>query len=399
MLDTATLAGDTRANDGANDGAPGPSAAGGRRRMVLMLAGGGVAHTSGGVGTLLLYLADAWADRPDAPPVRVVDTRGQGGAAAGAAAFVRAVFVLLRLGLSGRLLLAHVHMATRGSAVRKCLLCAAANLIGVPTIVHQHGADFQDFFRRQPAPFRWAIRGALNRSRRVVVLGEAWREFVVREVGVRPEKVVVSANGVARPASPPAAPRPGGPARILFLGRIGERKGVPELLDALARPRLRERAWVATVAGDGEVERFRREADRLGLADRVEVPGWLDRDATAAALREADMLALPSHHEAMPIAVLEALAHRVAVVTTPVGAVPEFLADGVNALLVPPGDPDALADALVRLLADEGERARLAAAGHGVFLDRFEIGAVADGILALYREVGTAPRPGRGEGG
>jgi glycosyltransferase involved in cell wall biosynthesis len=144
------------------------------------------------------------------------------------------------------------------------------------------------------------------------------------------------------------------------------------------------------------VEEFRTAVIKAGLQERVTLPGWVDRDAASNLLRRTDIFVLPSHHEAMPIAILEALAHGVAVITTPVGAIPEFLTDGQTALLVSPGAPDELATALVRLIDDADERRRIAAAGHQIFRDNLDIKVVGDRLLALYD---SAMRPPRDPGG
>jgi glycosyltransferase involved in cell wall biosynthesis len=354
-------------------------------KQVVVLAGGGVAHISGGVGTLMLYLMDEWARRADAFPVRVVDTRGAGGAVGAARQFLTALALVLRLGIGGRIGLVHAHMTVRGSVVRKSILCALAGLLGIPTILHMHGADFVPFFRTLGPGWKFALRAVLRRASTVVVLGAAWRDFLVNEVGAQPGRVAVVLNGVPRPGTGSAGKAADAPAHLLFLGRLGERKGVPELVEALASPALHSRGWVATIAGDGEVERFREIVAQSGLGNRIALPGWVDRATASGLLAAADILVLPSHHEAMPIAVLEAMAAGVTVVTIPVGAVPEILQDGVSTLLVPPGAPAALAQALARLLDDPAERRRLAAAGHRVFEERLDIGIVADRILDLYR--------------
>lgn len=371
-------------------------------KQVVVLAGGGITHTSGGVGTLIIYLMEEWAQRPDALPVRVIDTRGPGGPAGAALHFLKAAILLLRLGLAGQVVLVHTHMTVRGSAVRKALLCMLAKLLGVPTIMHMHGADFGPFFSALGPIWKIALRAALRQARYIVVLGAAWRDFLVSEVGVESERIAIVLNGVPRPVCGDGLRCPG-PVRLLFLGRLGDRKGVPDLVEALASPAMRERSWTATIAGDGEVDRFRGEVARRGLSDRVALPGWVDRPTTSKLLGQADILVLPSHHEAMPIAVVEALAFGVAVVTTPVGSVPEFLSDGVNARLVPPGAPATLADALARLIDDPGERARVAAAGHLVFEERLEIGAAAEAMLELYwsaiRSDAAPTLPGPAEAG
>ncbi len=359
----------------------------GRREAerIVVLAGGGVAGFSGGVGTLTLYLMDEWARRGDFPRVRVIDTRGAGGLVGGAGRFALATVALAWLAATGRASLVHAHMTTRGSVLRKCILCSLAMLLGRPVIVHMHGADFMDFFATLgPAPRR-LIAAVLRRARHVVALGEGWRRFLIDTVGVPEDRIALVMNGVPAPAARPTARPEGGPVRLLFLGRLGERKGVPELLRALASEPMRSRGWTAVIAGDGDLRRFRDEAASAQLLDRVTMPGWLGREDAARELAQADILVLPSHHEVMPIAVIEALAHGVAVVATPVGVIPEVLQDGVSARLVPPGDDAALAEALAALIDDPAARARLGEAGREVFRARLDISVVADRIAGLYR--------------
>ncbi|WP_428486768.1 glycosyltransferase family 4 protein [Rhodopila sp.] len=369
------------------------------RKMVAMFAGGGVAHTSGGVGTLIHYLLEEWSTKPDALRVRVIDSRGQGGIGSMVYSFLKALGLLLYMKVTGQLGVIHAHMTTRGSAVRKSIFGLLGNLLGVPVIMHLHGADFQEFYENLPGPCRKAIRFALSRARFVVVLGGGWRKLLVSDMGISPDKIVVVLNGVPRPVdtdpvdTEPATRQRGEAVRIVFLGRLGERKGVPELLEALRSPELLSRPWTATIAGDGAVEHFREVVSKAGLQDRVTLPGWINRATASGLLRKADIFVLPSHHEAMPMAILEALAHGVAIVTTPVGAIPEFLTDGATALLVPPGMSGRLAEAIVRLIDDAEERERLGAAGNEVFRASLDISAVADRILALHR---TAMRVDRG---
>jgi glycosyltransferase involved in cell wall biosynthesis len=148
------------------------------------------------------------------------------------------------------------------------------------------------------------------------------------------------------------------------------------------------------LAGDGEVEETRCKAAESGLADRIEVPGWVSATRASALLAEADILVLASHAENMPMSVLEALAHQVAVVTTPVGTTPEILVNGVSALLVPPGDVAALTAALGRLIDEPGLRAEIAAAGHAVFTHQLDIALAADRLTTLYRDCAPALRNG-----
>jgi glycosyltransferase involved in cell wall biosynthesis len=127
------------------------------------------------------------------------------------------------------------------------------------------------------------------------------------------------------------------------------------------------------------------EAERLGVRDRVVFAGR--RDDAAELLVELDVLALPSWTEGLPLVVLEAMARRRPVVATPVGGTPEVVVDGETGLLVPPRDPDALAAALRRLLADADLRRRMGDAGYERVRERFSADAMTGRVLEIYDEV------------
>ena len=347
-------------------------------------------HGAGGIGRVMSYVL---AGLPDGVEVRVLDTRGR--SARPLLSVLPLAGCCLRLALlrAGRRVdLAHVNMSGRGSTARKAAVVAVCRLVRLPVVLHLHASGFDEFYTALPAAARRVIRRVFHSAATVVVLGTGWRDFVCDHLGVPAEQVTVLPNAV--PGAPDGAvrSRPAGePLRVLFLGRLGARKGVPELLAALADPRLAGQDWRATVAGDGDVGRYRREAARRGLADRAELPGWVDEHRAHRLLSEAHVLVLPSHAEGLPLSVLEAFAAGVPVISTPVGGIPEAVTDGVNGLLVPPGRPDRLAAAVSALLADEGRRAALGAAARRTWERQYAIGPYVHRLTALWRR--TA-RPG-----
>ncbi len=357
------------------------------RKHVLVFAGGGLTHVSGGVGTLLRAVIHVWAADPGAIAVRVIDTRGAGGRLSAAAHFAHGVGALLWAWATGRALCAHIHMTTRGSALRKSILCVVARSLGLPVILHLHGADFFDFHNQLARPPRALLRAALRQADAILVIGAAWRTRLVRDLGIAPARVIVVPNGVeaAAPSDTTAAP-----PHILFLGRLGERKGVGDLITALASPALACRRWSATIAGDGDPTAYARQIAARGLQNRIRLPGWQSATQVASLLGGATILVLPSYHEVMPMAVLEAMARGIAIVTTPVGAVPEILQHGESALLVPPGAPEHLAEALARLIDNPAERARLGEAARAVWAARLDANLTAATLQSVYRQLAPA---------
>jgi len=309
------------------------------------------------------------------------------------AALLRILGARLDALLGGGPLLVHLTVSLRGSTLRKGILAAWAHLLGAKVVLHLRGSGYDRFYRERPAPGRALIRRLFRRAARVLVLGEPWRRFMVEDLGVAADRVTVLPNAVPDPwAVPDPGPRaptaPGeGPCRILFLGQLGARKGVPELIAALAALPPDSPPWQAVLAGDGDAAGFARKAAEAGLGERIAFPGWVDAEPAARLLAQADIYVLPSHAENLPVSVLEASSHGLAIVTTPVGAVPDHFHDGANARIVPAGDVPALAAALGLLLADPAERARLGAAARATYLERFSILAYRDRLAAIYREL------------
>jgi len=345
-----------------------------------MLVPGSLEH-SGGIGRWAGYLEKSWRDQQLQPPLEIINTRGTGHAGRAGWAFTTALLRLLRLHATGRLGAVHANLSKRGSTARKLIVSAVAARLRIPLVIHLHGSGYDSFFAALPGFWQRRVTAMFRRADRVVVLGQGWADWVTRTLGVPPDRVHILNNGVPRPA---VRERPAGPCRILLLGRLGPRKGVPELIRALGTEAVRARAWTAVLAGDGEVELYRGQVDAAGLSDRVVLPGWLDAAAAADRLAMTDILVLPSHAENLPISIIEALAARVAVVATPVGATPELLTHERSALFVPVGDAGALADALVRLIDDPALRHAIAEAGHAVYDQKLDIDLLSRRLAALH---------------
>jgi glycosyltransferase involved in cell wall biosynthesis len=346
----------------------------------LIVTAGGLEH-GGGIGRVIGYMIGGWS-APDAPRWRVVDTRGPRVDLAAPFRFLAALATIAAATPRGPLL--HMHIAGRGSTVRKLIVGWLARALRLRLVLHLHDYNYRAFCDSLPGWALALVRGLFRGADLVVVLGRGDAELVQARFGVAPERIAVMHNAVPAPV-PPVAPRTGSPVHILFLGRLSERKGVPELIAALAEPALAALPWRATVAGDGDVARYRAAAERAGVGARIDFPGWLDRAATDRLLRAADILVLPSYDEGMAMSVLEGLAHAMCVVCTPVGALAEVIEHDVNGMLVQPGDVAGLAAALAEMIANPSRRLRLALGGEITFRRGFEVQAYARRMLELYR--------------
>lgn len=358
----------------------------GEGRFVVMLCTG----ARGGMSSVVRnYRRDGLFDRY---PVRLLVTHEEGGAGRRVWRAARAFVTLFWWLLQGRVAAVHSHMAMRGSFWRKSLFNTLARVFGVRVIAHLHGSEFRQFVASQPRWRQYLVRRELEACACVVVLSASWAQLV-HEIAPG-ASVVEIPNHVDLPAATDARSTGADGPVVLFLGLVGDRKGVFDLLPAFARALGDSPAMRLVVAGNGEVARAERIAQELGIGGRVQFPGWVDGAAKESLLAGADIYVLPSHNENFPVSVLEAMARSLPVITTRVGGIPELVRDGVDGILVEPGDVAALAAALVALASDAELQRCLGASGRSRIEAAFSPDVVLPRLYGVYDAV-LAGRPGR----
>ncbi|WP_437292082.1 glycosyltransferase family 4 protein [Sorangium sp. So ce406] len=267
-------------------------------------------------------------------------------------------------------------------------------LLGVPAVIKVHGSDIDVIprDRRLRRPLSWG----LTRAARVVAVSRKLADGVAA-LGVPRDRVDVVMNGVdaalfrprSRAEARAALGRSPGSKLLLFVGMLGRDKGVLSLVEAFERlARVHPDLELALVGSGAEEQACRAAAARLG--GRLTVTGYLPHEQVSQWLGACDALVLPSLHEGTPNVVLEALASGRRVVATSVGGIPDILHSPELGELIPPGDTDALADALLRAARHEYDPARVAELAGGRDWD--------DSARALHdtllRVVGDARRRG-----
>ena len=334
---------------------------------------------------------------PDAPPaaeLRLLDTRGDGSALSSLGVLSTALAQLLQSRWRGELAGVHVNVAERMSLLRKGAVMGLSRALGVPVLLHLHAAQLHSSYPLMPRPLQALTRWVFSLPQGCVVLGQASRQFVIDQLKVPPERVQVLNNGVPEPSQPRRVPAEGQALRVLFVGNLSERKGVSDLLAALAQPGFDTQRLSVDLAGGGDVEGYRAKALALGLGERVRFTGWIDQAGVAQLMAKADVLVLPSYDEGLPLVILEALANGVAVVCSPVGEIGSVLSHEQHALLVQPGDVTGLGQALQRVLHDAALRQSLEQAGRRLYEEKFSVCRFFAEVARLHQALfGVAARP------
>jgi len=291
-----------------------------------------------------------------------------------------------------------LFVAVGASIVEKGAMAWYARLRGVPAMMFPRGGSVVDDCRRSTltrAWVRWSFRGA----RKIVCQSEAWRQFAIDALGFVASNVAVIRNWTATrellAVGAQRAPQQNSPVRLLFLGWLERDKGIFELIEACRRLVGRGQ-FALDIAGDGKAaDEARALVERSGLSEIVRFHGWLRGQDLRRVLGEADVLVLPSWAEGLPNAMIEAMAARLAVVVTRVGAIPELITDRHSGMLVEPRNVDSLARALGEVIADRELRESLSREAYRIAIRDFEVEVAVDQLVSEIEDTIVAGREHR----
>lgn len=279
--------------------------------------------------------------------------------------FGLALLKLLWLGTTQKIGWVHVHLASRGSYMRKRLFVALAKKLGAKVILHLHGGEFSNFYDSQSKGKQREIAAFFRTAEKVLTLSGQTARWVESITGEN-SNIQVLFNTVPDFKAPNPMP-PVVPHSILFLGNIVKLKGIFDLLPAFARLLKAYPDAKLRIGGTGELEKLTTQIKELGIENQVTLLGWIAGEQKNQELAQADVFCLPSYKEGMPMSVLEAMSAGKAIVSTPVGGIPEIIYPDKNGLLFTPGDIESLYQCLYTLLADNENKLALANAAREYF--------------------------------
>jgi glycosyltransferase involved in cell wall biosynthesis len=353
------------------------------KEMKVVIIGQSVERSPGGIASVIKGQLDSAAADHDIQYYHI-ETHVEGSVLERIAVFAKSLITLI---FTRNISVAHIHSACDGSFYRKAIASIVCRIKGVPVIIHIHGADFDRFYNKSWPVLKTFIRGTLRRSKRVIVLSSYWKAFFHDAMGLT--NVIIIYNGVNTNAFANCDTVPQNIKSFLFLGRLGERKGVYDLLKAIDKlvnqENLRDLKFF--LAGDGEIEEVKNLATQLQLGNNVEVVGWADAKLKMELLHRTDTVVLPSYNEGLPVALLEAMAAGKIILSTIVGGIPDLVTENVNGFLITPGDVHALAEKIRYIIQHPAEMVTISANNREKITNEFNIVNINKELFKLYHDV------------
>jgi colanic acid/amylovoran biosynthesis glycosyltransferase len=277
----------------------------------------------------------------------------------------------------------HAHFANYPATVAH----HASKMLGIPFSFTAHAYDM---FRDADLP---GIVRKMKDARFTITISEFNADFLRGLANGHAPRIELVRNGIDMTRFAPPARRPDGLFTIVAVARLVEKKGLPLLIEACRN--LRDRGWAfrCEIIGKGAQKPILDELVRQwGLQDRITMAGALAQHEILERYHRAHVLVLPcivgkdGNRDGLPVSIVEALACGVPVISTPVTGIPEVVRDGVNGLLVPERDAQALTDAIEKIMRDPELSQRLPSAARASVLDEFDEAKTAARLFSLFEE-------------
>jgi len=274
----------------------------------------------------------------------------------------------------------HIHVSEWHSAARKLLFFRLAKMLNKKIIVHFHSFSPDTTVN---GPHCELYRKLFCGADIVVVLSNYWKEVVDKKFHLG-DRIKVIYNPCPTIVCPQQYEKSN---IILYAGTLNQRKGYADMIRSFAKVAPKHPDWKISFAGNGEIEQARALARKLGIERQVDLLGWVNGENKDKAFKQASAFCLPSYAEGFPMAVLDAWAYGLPVITTPVGGIPDVAIDGENMLLFNPGDVDVLSEKLDMIMSDEALRGELSSESLKMAEGQFNLMTITEQVAMLYEKL------------
>lgn len=274
----------------------------------------------------------------------------------------------------------HIHTSEPPSALRKCMFMPLANLLRKRVIVHFHSFSPETTINGK---YSWIYKYLFTKADRVIVLSQIWKEHVNKEFNLGNKVIVIYNPCISEILDDKYQKK----KYILYAGTLNARKGYEDMIKAFSKIAQLHPDWKIVFAGNGEIEKGKLLSKHYDIESQTLFLGWVNGKLRDKAFKEATLFCLPSYAEGFPMAVLDAWAYGLPVITTPVGGIPDIAKNGYNMLLFNPGDIDTLSEEMECLINDLELRNRIAIESVKLAQTTFNIDTINHQIEKLYKKL------------
>lgn len=283
--------------------------------------------------------------------------------------------------------IAHIHMASRWSFKRKSLLIKILKFRKIPIILHLHGAEFHIFFEKESSTdIKRKITDIFLACDEVIALSNSWAKWIKKNINHPSINMIYNGSKDYLLKDDLVSKREN---ILLFMGRIGERKGIFDLIESLNTLNTKLYNFKLIIAGDGEITKAKELVNKYKLAEKIIFMGWIGEEQKTELLNKSKIFILPSYNEGMPIGILEAMSARLPVISTYVGGIPETVLESETGFLFQAGDKETLEKQILQILTNEDLCDNFSKNTRERYLNNFSLDIVCKQLNNLYKKCGN----------
>jgi glycosyltransferase involved in cell wall biosynthesis len=276
----------------------------------------------------------------------------------------------------------HLHLSETTSALRKSIFIFIARLFNKKIIVHLHSFSIATSINGK---HKGRYQRIFFSSNRIIVLSEQWKIWLTNNWPNLENRIKVLYNPC--PIVQNIENDDVKTKTILFAGTLNQRKGYADLIKAFSLIADSFADWKLVFAGNGELDKAKLLCHDFHIQNQVDFKGWVIGKQKDKLFREASVFCLPSYAEGFPMAVLDAWAYGLPVITTPVGGLPDVLIHESNSLVFNAGDVFSLSQNLERLIVDDNLRQKISYASLVLSKNQFGINRITQELSEIYNDL------------
>lgn len=316
--------------------------------------------------------------------IKYIESYCDGGKVSKTLKAIIAYFIFMKELIFNKPDLIHIHSSFGGSFYRKLPFIVGSYIFKLPIINHIHGANFDDFYINASKKKKQRIKNIYRKCTKIIVLSEEWKENI-RQIVDENKIIVIENYSILNTDAIEKRKLKKKENNVLFLGFICKRKGcydIPAIVEKVKEkiPNVR-----FILAGSGDIEQVKAiTSDKI--KKNIFYPGWVRNENKDKLLREADLFFLPSYHEGMPMAILDAMGYGLPIVSTAVGGISKIVCDSENGYICNPGDIENIANSIINILENEIKLKKMGNNSIKIVKDKYSLEKHIKKICLLYDE-------------
>jgi glycosyltransferase involved in cell wall biosynthesis len=276
----------------------------------------------------------------------------------------------------------HIHLSEQISALRKTFFFVPALILKKKIIIHSHSFSPKALYLGK---YKRIYKFLFSKCDAIIVLSSSCEKNIIELLQIDKSKINILYNPC--PEISPGTNALISSKYILFIGTLTKRKGYHDLINAFQKVSINYPEWKLILAGNGEIEEANILADKLNISDKVICLDWITESEKDKVFRNAGIFCLPSYAEGFPMALMDALAYGLPVVTTPVGGIPDVFSHMKNAIFIEPGNIEEISDALLNLIKSEKLAEQLKAESLFLKENLFDLNKITQKLNLIYSQI------------